>query len=142
VGEALDLSTDAGLKGGAAVIAPSGEKSRLEAGRHGLELTAPGFYEVRRLEGGDSSRTFAVNVDTSESDLAALDPEELAGAVARAGDGRAERRSEAAPTTADKEGHQALWRYLLIAAFLFLAVETALSNRLPAARVGGKRERA
>ena len=141
VGEALDLSADAELAGEVAVIAPSGEKWRLAADRRGVELTMPGFYEVRRLQGGEAARLAAVNVDASESDLAALDPEELAGAVTQAGQGRTTRRAEAAPTTADKEGHQALWRYLLMAALLFLAVETVLSNRLPASRVGSKGDR-
>jgi hypothetical protein len=142
VGEALDLSTEPELARGAAVIAPSGEKWRLDAGRHGVELAAPGFYEVRSLDGGGGARSFAVNVDSSESDLAALDPEELAGAVTQTGEGRLARRSEPSPTTEDKEGHQALWRYLLIGALLFLTVDTVLSNRLPAARIGGRGDRA
>jgi len=39
----------------------------------------PGFYEVRSLETSAPVRLAAVNVDPAESDLAALDPEELAG---------------------------------------------------------------
>jgi hypothetical protein len=131
VGEALDLSTEAELRGrDAAVIAPSGEKQRLPAARRGLELEAPGFYEVRRLEDGGWSRLAAVNFDPSESDLASLDPEELSGAVTQKGDGQAARRAEPAPTTEEHESRQALWRYLLGAALLFLALETVFSNRL------------
>jgi Aerotolerance regulator N-terminal/von Willebrand factor type A domain len=137
VGEALDLSAEAELSGrDAAVIAPSGEKQRLPAGQRGLELEAPGFYEVRRLEDGGWSRLAAVNFDPSESDLASLDPEELSGAVTQKGDGRAARRAEPAPTTEEHESRQALWRYLLVAALLFLALETVFSNRL-SARVKG-----
>ena len=41
------------------------------------------------------------------------------------------RRGEAALTTEEHESRQALWRWLLVAACLFLAAETVLSNRLP-----------
>jgi hypothetical protein len=137
VGEALDLSAEAEPTGrDAAVIAPSGAKQRLPAGQRGLELKAPGFYEVRRLEGGGWSRLAAVNFDPSESDLASLDPEELSGAVTPKGDGRAARRAEPAPTTEEHESRQSLWRYLLVAALLFLALETVFSNRLSAGLSG------
>jgi hypothetical protein len=137
VGEVLDLSTQAELSGrDAGVVAPSGEAERLPAARRALALTSPGFYEVRRLEGGRWSRLAAVNFDPAESDLAALDPEELAGAVTRQGEGREARRGEPAPTPEEREGRQSLWRFVLIAALVFLAVETALSNRLAAPRLG------
>jgi hypothetical protein len=139
VGEVLDLSAEAELRGrDAAVIAPSGEKQRLPPARRGLELEAPGFYEVRPLEGGGWSRLAAVNFDPAESDLASLDPEELSGAVTRKGGGRAAAPAEPAPTTEEHERRQALWRYLLGATLLFLALETVFSNRLSAGRVGGR----
>jgi hypothetical protein len=138
VGEALDLSAEAGLRGReAAVIAPLGEKQRLPAGQRALELTAPGYYEVRPLEGGSWSRVAAVNFDPSESDLASLDPEELAGAVMHEQAGDVARRGEASLTTEEHEGRQALWRWLLALACLFLALETVLSNRL-APGMGGR----
>jgi hypothetical protein len=61
-----------------------------------------------------------------------MDPEELAGAVTRRSRASAGARAEAALTTDEQESRQALWRYLLMAAFLLLATETVLSNRLPA----------
>jgi len=138
VGEALDLSSDKALRlADAVVIGPSGEKSRLAAGSKGLELTAPGFYEVRSLETSAPVQLAAVNVDPAESDLAALDPEELAGTLTRAGHEAAARRTEPAPTTEEHEGRQALWRGVLMAAFVLLAAETVLSNRL-SARAGAK----
>jgi hypothetical protein len=138
VGEALDLSSDGALgQKEAAVIGPSGEKSRLPAGSRGIELTVPGFYEVRSLETSAPVRLAAVNVDPAESDLAALDPEELAGTLTRADDAREPRRTEPAPTTEEHEGRQALWRAVLMAAFVLLAAETVLSNRL-SARAGAK----
>jgi len=133
VGEALDLSRDPALqKGGATALAPSGERTALRAGSQGLELTAPGFYEVRAAAGGPPLEVAAVNVDRAESDLAAMDPEELAGAVTRLSRASAGARVDAALTTDEQESRQALWRYLLMAAFLLLATETVLSNRLPA----------
>lgn len=137
VGEAVDLSAERELQGReAAVVAPSGQKQRLPAAQRALELAAPGFYEVRRIEGGAWSRLAAVNFDPSESDLAVLDPEELAGAVTQKGAARAGRTAGPAPTTEEHESRQALWRYLLIAAALFLVGETVLSNRLPSLRLG------
>jgi aerotolerance regulator-like protein/VWA domain-containing protein len=131
VGEALDLSREAALqKDGATTLAPSGERSRLPAGSKGLELTEPGFYEVRASAGGPALQVAAVNVDRAESDLAAMDPEELAGAVTHQGRGASATRAEPALTTDEQESRQALWQYLLMAAFLLLATETVLSNRL------------
>jgi hypothetical protein len=74
----------------------------------------------------------AVNVDRAESDLAAMDPEELAGAVTHLHRATSGARAEPALTTDEQETRQALWRYLLMAAFLLLAAETVLSNRMPA----------
>jgi len=136
VGDGLDLSAEAELQGhDAAVVTPSGQKLRLPAAQRAVELSAPGFYEVRRIEGGTWSRLAAVNFEAAESDLAALDPEELAGSVTRKGDGQATRAAGPAPTTEEHEGRQALWRYLLVAAFLFLVGETLLSNRLTGAKM-------
>jgi hypothetical protein len=130
VGDVLELSAEAELAGKpAAVTRPGGETERLPAGRPALELTEPGFYEVRRAEGGSWSRLVAVNLDPAESDLAAIDPEELASAV-RPEDGvRAVRRGEPAPTREEHEDRQAFWRYLLVAVLGLLAAETLLSNR-------------
>ena len=130
VGEALDLGGEPELRGReVAVLAPQGEKLRLPAGQRALELTAPGYYEVRRLEGGRWSRVAAVNVDASESDLAHLDAEELVAAVTHADTGAGAGRGQAMPTREEHESRQALWRWLLLAAGMVLALETVLSNR-------------
>jgi hypothetical protein len=135
VGEVLDLSAEAELAGKpAAVTGPGGETERLPAGRPALELTEPGFYEVRRPEGGSWSRLLAVNLDPAESDLFPIDPEELAGAVRPAEGVRAVRRGEPAPTREEHEDRQAFWRTLLLLALGLLAVETVLSNRPTAPR--------
>ena len=133
VGEALDLSREPSLqKGDGTALAPTGERSPLRAGTKGLELTTPGFYEVRAAAGGPPLQLAAVNVDRAESDLAAMDPEELAGAVTHLHRAGGAARPEPALTTDEQETRQALWRYLLMAAFLLLAAETVLSNRMPA----------
>jgi hypothetical protein len=134
VGEALDLSAEGELKDrDAAVLPPSGQKQRLPATQRAVELSAPGFYEVRRLEGGSWAKLAAANLDPAESDLAAVDPEELHGAVIRKGDSRAALGSGPAPTRDEQESRQALWRYLLLGGFLMLVAETVWSNRRGAA---------
>jgi len=129
----LDLSREPSLqKGDGTALAPTGERSPLRAGSKGLELTTPGFYEVRSAAGGPALEVAAVNVDRAESDLAAMDPEELAGAVTRLHRAGSGARPDPVLTTDEQETRQALWRYLLMAAFLLLAAETVLSNRMPA----------
>ncbi|MGH9145833.1 MAG: BatA domain-containing protein [Vicinamibacterales bacterium] len=98
-----------------------------------VELNEQGFYEIRDTSGGDATAvSVAVNVDTTESDLMPLDPQELVAAVtgrARASDPQA--AAEAAELRpADLERRQAIWWYLLVAGVLLLAGETWLSNRL------------
>ncbi|MGH7718427.1 MAG: hypothetical protein ACREON_06245, partial [Gemmatimonadaceae bacterium] len=144
VGEALALSpprarAGAEVQGAAAppaavvAVAPSGERIRpANAGAGGsVELSEQGFYEVRPLEqsGGPAPRAVAVNLDVSESDLTAMDPDELAVAV-----GGAPAAASAAPNVAvaaeDRERRQHFWWFLLAAALLLLAAETVVSNRL------------
>jgi hypothetical protein len=131
VGEALDLSAEPELRGReAAVLAPNGEKLRMGATQRTLELTAPGHYEVGLLGGGRRARVVAVNFDAGESDLAAMDAEELAGAVTQPGEGAASGAGGAMPTAAEHESRQAAWRWLLLAACVLLAVESVLAGRL------------
>ncbi len=132
VGDALDLSRAPALaKGDAVAVGPSGQRSTLPRGAAGLELATPGFYEVRSTADGPAIAVAAVNVDRAESDLAAMDPEELASAVTRPGPGVEAAPAEPAHTAGEHESGQALWRYAMMAALLLLATETVLSNRLP-----------
>jgi hypothetical protein len=111
---------------GGVTIAPDGGRDRIpETGL--LALEQQGFYEIRGDEG--PGRFVAVNLDLSESDLSALDPEVLAAAVRPRSDAPA--ATGADPLTAEeREQRQSLWWYLLLSAFLVLAAETVLSNRL------------
>ena len=72
----------------------------------------------------------AANVDRSEGDLRAVDPEEVAAAVV-------ERRLVDEVPTDDgvapeqaRERRQSLWWYVMLLGFALLATETVLSNRL------------
>jgi hypothetical protein len=105
----------------------------LSPGEAWVELNEQGFYEIRDAAGGDATAVpVAVNVDTAESDLTPLDPQELVAAVtgrARGGDPQTSAESaELRPV--DLERRQALWWYLLVGGVLLLAGETWLSNRL------------
>jgi len=135
VGDGLDLSREPALAGAdATLVAPDGRRSRLPRGTRGLPLAEPGFYEVRSGPEGPPLLLAAVNVDRTESDLSAMDADELASAVTRPGAG-SPAAAESALTTDEQESRQALWRYVMMGALALLAAETILSNRLaPRAR--------
>jgi len=119
--------------GGGSILLPAGDGPRY------LELKEQGFYEVRP-PGTNEPRplTLAVNVDRSESDLSTMDPDELAAAVApREPTVQVGSASGIVGEVAnkDRERRQSLWRFLLVAAFILLVTETALSNWL--SRVAG-----
>jgi hypothetical protein len=112
------------------VVSPSGDRQRLDAAQRYLELEEAGFYEIRTAEGGrETTTTLAVNVDTTESDLTALDPDEITRAVTRAS-ATSPAAVRAPETPEEREARQALWWYALAAVFLALVAETLLSNRL------------
>jgi hypothetical protein len=118
-------------RGGTIAVAPSGARVSIESEDGALELAEQGFYDVRTQGAGpDSATTLASNVDLSESDLAPMDPRELAAAVA----GRAAADTAGAgngrPSDEAQAQAQRLWWYLLVAGGLVLAAETLLSNRL------------
>lgn len=125
-------------------LTPSGESLILPAGGgpHFLTLQEQGVYEVRPP--GDSEvrpLAVAVNVDLGEGDLAPLDVEEVVASLASRGQeagamSRPEGR-EARLVLEDQERRQSLWRFLLVAALVLLAVETLVSNRI--SRSGGRR---
>ena len=95
-----------------------------------LELAEQGFYEFR-AQGRDADVPVVVasNVDLAESDLTALDPQEIAAAaLGRAG---GETAGPMAPPTDDaQESAQRVWWYLLFAGLLLLGAETVVANRL------------
>jgi hypothetical protein len=131
----LSSADAAGLMAGEdqVVLSPSGGSLPVAAaeGHRYLPLQEAGFYVVRP-PGAEPERPFtmAVNVDLEESDLEALDPQELAAqTLAPPGSLTEGPTFQAAELRrADQERRQSLWRYLLVAAFALLLAETGVSN--------------
>jgi hypothetical protein len=124
-------SADGASKAEYVAVAPSGERTRIEGtARRSVELAEQGFYELQRSGARGEPRAIAVNVDLTESDLAAVEPQLLTGAmVARAGADSTSSAVEAS-TPAEAERRQGFWWYLLAAVLLVLVGETLLSNQL------------
>jgi hypothetical protein len=135
VGDVVDLKSlpelAVGGDGRAALVAtgPSGEAVPIG---DVLELEAQGFYGLGR--GGTELAVLAANVDVRESDLTAVDVEELGAALAPAGSAAATTQAAAAEQTpGERESAQGLWRYLVLAVLLLLVAEVFVANRLSAA---------
>lgn len=96
-----------------------------------IDLPEPGFYTLAWSE-GDTERelSIAANLDRTESDLAKIDPEELAAALRYRAGATGELDLSGQVAAEDREATQSWWWYLLIAVFVALAAETTLSNRL------------
>lgn len=132
VGEVLDAP---GLRGpayvGQVILTPSGQRVTLDSEGPGvLEIEEAGFYEVRgQGRDAESPLTVATNVDLAESDLSAMDPQEVvAGAIGRAG-GAAPPGANSTATADEQERTQRVWWYLLLAGLLLLGLETIFANR-------------
>lgn len=112
-------------------VAPSGERTRLAGTtRRSVELAEQGFYELQRAGSRAEPRVLAVNVDLAESDLTAVEPELLTGAmVARPGTDSTSAAADAS-TPVEVERRQGFWWYLLAAVLLLLVGETVLSNQM------------
>jgi len=124
---APDVDQVALTPGGGSVTLPA------TAGPRFLELEEQGIYEVRP-PGTNPERPFAVavNVDVTESELEAMDPVELAAAVAPrdtgTGIGLGGEIISAEAQARNKERRQSLWRYLFVVALVLLLTETVISN--------------
>ena len=95
------------------------------------DTAIPGIYSVHR-SGTEVTDYFVVNVDTTESDLAARDVEELASMLK----GTAAELVEDKPTAElvaqyneDVERNQNVWIYLMFAVFALAITEMFLANR-------------
>ncbi|MCE2413254.1 BatA domain-containing protein [Candidatus Poribacteria bacterium] len=96
------------------------------------DTAIPGIYSVHR-SGTEVTEYFVVNVDTTESNLAARDVEELASMLK----GTADESGEDKPTTElvaqyneDVENNQNVWIYLMFAVFALAITEMFLANRV------------
>lgn len=133
-GLAEGLDQVAVLPSGGTVAMPAG------AGPRYLPLDEHGFYTVR-APGADPDRPFvmAVNADLEESDLAAIDPEELVlqiEAAAATTDGRPGLGDAVDLRREDQERRQSFWRWLLFVALGLFVAETAISNWMSRKRAG------
>ena len=136
--EQRSLLAEAGLSEADLVaISPSGERIPISgAVRAGfLTMVEQGIYEIHDATAtSESPLALAVNVDLAESDLTAIDPDELASSLT----GRvAGERSDAAVegearafASEDLERRQGIWWYLLLAVSVLFVAETVVSNRL------------
>lgn len=123
------------------LVSPDGSGMELRTtGSAPIQLSEPGFYEVRESEEDAASGwTLAANPDVREADPARIDPEELALAASPSptdpGGGSASTEGDLLdstdPRTALVEGErrQGAWRFLLLGALLLLLGETILSGR-------------
>ena len=125
-------------------LTPSGSSLALPPGEgpQFLHLREQGIYEIRTPGNSDvRPLAVAVNVDLEEADLTRVDVEELIASISSrlpAGDAMGLEGPRAARLRLeDQERRQSIWRYLLLAAFVVLVVESLVSNRR--SRVAGKR---
>jgi hypothetical protein len=135
VGDVVDPGLQAPARGSdvsRVALSPSGQRISLDGdGPEVLELSEQGFYEFR-TQGRDSDPPVVVasNVNLAESDLAAVDPQEIvAAAMGRAG-GTSTAGPTAPPSDEAQESAQRVWWYLLFAGLLLLGAETVVANRL------------
>lgn len=135
-GTALDLAWLAGRVGATsevAIDAPSGRTTVTRVDGSAVHLDEAGFYTVRPGPSASAGTLLAVNPPIAESDLEAIDQEELVAAVTAppGGDGAATASPRAPRGASELERRQALWWYLLLGVGVVLAVETVLANRRP-----------
>ena len=131
------------IPAGAVAMEPGGGSVPLdEEGGLALRLHRRGIWEIRPPgQRPDHPPALAVNVDVAESDLTRMDVEAFQAAVGGAaalvnGSGRPDGTGETEEVAGeDFEKSQAFWRYLMAAAFLLMASETMLSNRLSRERI-------
>jgi hypothetical protein len=136
-GQVLDLTAGSLVAGGRrdrVALTPSGRRVSLAAGSgpEFLELEEQGFYELRSTGVTETHPpVVAVDIDPTESDLAAMDPREFTAAVTgRAGPDANRAATAERLTPQDLERKQAAWWYLLLGGVLLFATETILSNRI------------
>lgn len=128
-GEAVRLPDDAQH-----VELPTGEKVPVETSRSGRKLFTqtrqPGLYRVQSAGG---RQTFAVNLDTRESDFTRMDAEAFAAAlinpVAASPESRESEAQDRLARDAEVERRQGLWWILGFTLIALVLGETLLANR-------------
>ncbi len=114
---------------GAMILSPGGQRIEQAGAPAPVQLSESGFYEVH---GGGSQAivTIASNPDTSESNLAQLDTQEMRAALAGGAAAGAASGETVTVAPEDQERRQNLWWYVLMAGFALLGLETFISNRM------------
>ena len=95
------------------------------------DTSVPGIYSAHK-SGGDT-HYFVINIDTSESDLAARDIEELTSMLKGAADESVEEKPSTelvAQYREDVEKNQNVWAYLMLVVFALAVSEMFLANRV------------
>ena len=95
------------------------------------DTSMPGIYSAHTS--GGATHYFVVNIDTSESDLAARDIEELMSMLTGAADESVEEKPSAelvAQYREDVEKNQNVWAYLMLVVFAMAVTEMFLANRV------------
>ena len=148
VGESVELTVsedengDAARRGEIAVFNPDNVETRLQRDADATEVASrgsvfyadtaiPGIYSVHTS--GKAPYYFVVNVDTTESDLAARDVEELTSMLKGAADESVAEKPTAeliAQYEEDVEKNQDIWVYLMLAVFALAVTEMFLANRV------------
>ena len=143
IGDSIELNAEMG--NGAtqrnqvlAVFNPNNVETRLQRDADGTTTSVfytdtqlPGIYSIHAS--GAESRYFVVNVDTTESDLASRDIEELKSMLKGAADESMEDKPTAeliAQYHEDVENRQDVWMYLMLAVFALAVSEMFLANRV------------
>jgi hypothetical protein len=139
VGDVIDLAgveafADDALDVGAELVAenPVGDPRVLRLGPESryFELSEAGFHRIRAAsDSEDREFTAAANIEPAESDLAVLDPDELANTVTVTGDVDVRVTEAMVLSPEEREQRQGLWWYLLVGAAGLLILETLISNR-------------
>ena len=125
-----------------AIFDPNNVETRVQPDERALEgslensifytdTSVPGIYSAHTS--GGNTHYFVVNVDTSESDLAVRDIEELTSMLKGAVDESAAEKPSAelvAQYREDVEKNQNVWAYLMLAVFALAVTEMFLANRV------------
>ena len=148
VGESVELTVSededvrATRSGEIAVFNPNNVETRLQRDENPTEASAQGnvFYTDTEVPGiysvhtsGSAPYYFVVNVDTTESDLAARDVEELKSMLKGAADESVQEKPPAeliAQYREDVEKNQNVWVYLMLAVFALAVAEMFFANRV------------
>lgn len=132
VGDPVPLALDTASAAPAAVLTPDGRSVPIPPGETAFAQTAlPGLYRVQSAAG---TNCFAVNLDPAESRTAPLPLDELERLQVPLARTQPDRTMDpvlqARLQSAELEGRQKLWRWLLLATLIVLVVETWLAGRI------------